>query len=237
MDGQQRTSLAVSVVIPVHQDTAALQLLLTDLRPLPPDWEVVIVCSDADTDFAATGVDCHPGRCIQAPLGRGLQQRAGACASYGRLLWFLHADTRLPKAAIEAVRGVAGRWDSADDLLWGRFDVRLVPDFGLLSAVAKAMNWRSRWSGICTGDQGIFVSRSLLERTGGFPEQPLMEDIELSKQLKGWQSPLCLRVALDASSRRWRDQGVWKTIFAMWMLRLRYYLGASPDALARAYYS
>ena len=208
------------------------------MRPLPPDWEVVIVCSDADTDFAATGVDCHPGRCIQAPLGRGLQQRAGACASYGRLLWFLHADTRLPKAAIEAVRGVAGRWDSTDDLLWGRFDVRLVPDFGLLSAVAKAMNWRSRWSGICTGDQGIFVSRSLLERTGGFPEQPLMEDIEVCKRLrrryKPYYRPLSLKIG--TSNRRWKNSGVLRTIVKMWWFRWLYFTGGSPEKLYNAYY-
>ena len=97
------------------------------------------------------------------------------------------------------------------------------------------MNLRSRLSGIATGDQGMFVTRDAFERVGGFPAQPLMEDIELSRRLKRLGRPACLRARVRTSGRRWEQRGVWRTIVLMWRLRWRYWRGESAEAIARAY--
>uniref|UniRef100_UPI00356B0B9E TIGR04283 family arsenosugar biosynthesis glycosyltransferase n=1 Tax=Halopseudomonas sp. TaxID=2901191 RepID=UPI00356B0B9E len=119
---------------------------------------------------------------------------------------------------------------------WGRFDVRLAPSSSVLNLVAWMMNHRSRLTGICTGDQAIFVRRDLFNRLGGYADIPLMEDIDLSKRLKRISPPACIRPPLTTSSRRWQKHGVFRTIALMWWLRLQYWAGVSPARLAQKYY-
>lgn len=97
------------------------------------------------------------------------------------------------------------------------------------------MNWRSRLTGIATGDQAIFVTRDRFREVGGYPEIALMEDVALSKALRRLGSPVCLRGRVTTSSRRWERDGVVRTVLLMWSLRLRYFLGADPSDLARRY--
>ncbi|PPL14339.1 glycosyl transferase, partial [Oceanisphaera arctica] len=118
---------------------------------------------------------------------------------------------------------------------WGRFDVTITGRHPMLAAIAFMMNLRSRLTGIATGDQAIFVCRSSFEAVGGFPDQPLMEDIELSKRLKRLGPPACLQHKVTTSGRRWEQKGLWRTILLMWRLRFAYWRGASPEQLARAY--
>ena len=119
--------------------------------------------------------------------------------------------------------------------MWGRFDVRIDGSGRLLGVVSALMNLRSRLGGIATGDQAIFVTRAAFEAVGGFPEQPLMEDIELSRRLLRCSRPACLRLRVVTSGRRWESRGVWRTIVLMWRLRLLYRLGIAPERLARSY--
>jgi rSAM/selenodomain-associated transferase 2 len=155
---------------------------------------------------------------------------AGAERARGPLLLFLHADTRLPPLADMLVQqAVAG------GAHWGRFDVRIDGRPPMLRVVAALMNLRSRTSGIATGDQAIFVTRDAFERIGGFPLQPLMEDIELSRRLKRIGPPACLHARVCTSGRRWEQRGVWRTIFLMWRLRWRYWRGEPAARLAEAY--
>jgi rSAM/selenodomain-associated transferase 2 len=156
---------------------------------------------------------------------------AGARASRGAVLLFLHADTRLPEGGLDAV--VAGLERSRR--AWGRFDVRISGTSAMLPVVAFLMNARSRLSGIATGDQAIFVRRGAFEAAGGFPEIPLMEDVALSRALKRGSRPLCLRQRVVTSGRRWEKNGVLRTILLMWRLRWAYALGADPRRLARLY--
>jgi hypothetical protein len=118
---------------------------------------------------------------------------------------------------------------------WGRFDVRIDSPHPLLRLVERAMSLRSRWTGIATGDQGIFVTRSLYAAAGGYPEIPLMEDVALAKRLKRFGAPLCLTHRITTSARRWEKNGVLRTILLMWRLRLAYSLGADPGTLAARY--
>ena len=119
--------------------------------------------------------------------------------------------------------------------MWGRFDVRIAGGRRLLGVVAALMNRRSRLTGIATGDQAIFVTRAAFAAAGGYPDIPLMEDIVLSRRLKRLSRPACLKARVTTSGRRWERNGVTRTILTMWRLRLAFFLGADPRALAAAY--
>jgi len=165
-------------------------------------------------------------RVIAAPRGRARQMNAGAAAAGGAALLFLHADTRLPPEAARLIL------DALKEKPWGRFDVRIESDHPLLRVVAFAMNLRSRLTGIATGDQAIFVRRAAF---AGFPDIPLMEDIEFCAAMKRLSRPACLRARVTTSGRRWERDGALRTVLLMWRLRFAYFLGASPDELARRY--
>ncbi len=161
--------------------------------------------------------------------GRALQMNRGAEVAKAEVLWFLHADTQVPEESDQTIL------QALQQRLWGRFNVCLSGDEPLLRMVERMMNLRSCWSGIATGDQGIFLSRSLFVEIGGFPEIPLMEDIAISRELRKRGRPLCIRQRLVTSSRRWEESGIIRTILLMWWLRFGYWAGISPQRLARMY--
>jgi len=166
---------------------------------------------------------------VKSAPGRALQMNAGAAHASSDILLFLHADTTLPIGALDEVH----------DKSWGRFDIEFAdnqsPRSLLLDIVAKMVNWRSRLSGVATGDQALFVNKSLFNKVGGFPNIPLMEDVALSKLLKQQAKPHCLRLKVQTSARRWQKNGVCKTIFLMWALRFAYYVGVPPKSLKKFY--
>lgn len=225
-----QSTLGLSVVIPALNEAAHIPALLSDLAPARAAGAQLILVdggsSDGTAALAAPGVD----RVLSAPRGRATQMNAGARAGAGEVLWFLHADTRLPPEApgvlLDACRKGAA---------WGRFDVLLSGRLPVLRLVERAMSLRSCLTGIATGDQGIFVTREAFGQVGGFPEIPLMEDIALSKALRRLTRPICLKTRILTSSRRWEEGGVIRTILLMWRLRLAYALGADPRRLARLY--
>jgi rSAM/selenodomain-associated transferase 2 len=221
----------ISVVIPTLNEAAEIGAALGALQPLRARGCEVIVADGGSTDATVEIARPRADRVLVAPRGRARQQNAGAAAAGGRVLLFLHADTRLPPGADERVMGglAAGRWG------WGRFDVRLTGTHPMLRVIERMIGLRSRLTGIATGDQAIFVRRDWFERAGGFPDIPLMEDVALSKALKGIGPPLSLRDAVTTSSRRWEERGVMRTMVLMWRLRLAYWLGADPARLAERY--
>ena len=172
-----------------------------------------------------------PWEVIPSPSGRAAQMNAGAQRARAPVLLFLHADTVLPPAADALVAQALGSGTHH----WGRFDVHITGQHSLLRVVAALMNRRSRWSGIATGDQALFMTRAAFDTVGGFPAQPLMEDIEMSKRLLRLSRPACLHQRVATSGRRWETQGVWRTVLLMWRLRFAYWRGASPERLAELY--
>lgn len=226
----QPMTVQLSVIIPVRDDASALGRLLHELAAVPSRDVEIVVVDGGSTDGSARVAAQSGARVLTSPPGRGAQLAAGVAAARGRWLWLLHADSRAVAAAYGLLR------DLDDTPGWGRFDVRFDPPRRLLRLVAAMMSVRSRLTGICTGDQGIFAHRALLDAAGGMPEQPLMEDIELSRRLRRLAHPRCPAVTLTTSSRRWLQHGVWRTVVAMWWFRLRYWLGTDPAALARDYY-
>lgn len=239
--------ITLSIVIPLLNEADNLPKLmghLTHLNPAP--YQVILVDGGSTDNSVAIAkelieglIDSSPsvisGQVIdwqitESTAGRALQMNAGAELATGDVLLFLHADTQLPNYTIaditSAVRHAA----------WGRFDVRLDSSAWMLKVVSQMINWRSRFSGIATGDQAIFIKKPLFEQMGGYPQQPLMEDIELCKRLKAVGKPACLRSKVITSARRWQQYGTWRTIGLMWHLRFDYWRGVSADIIKQRYY-
>jgi rSAM/selenodomain-associated transferase 2 len=221
----------LSIVMPVLDEAAGLPAVLAALQPLRARGVELIVVDGGSRDGTPAIAEALADRVIAAPRGRARQMNAGAALAQAPMLLFLHADTRLPEGAdAQVARALAA------GARWGRFDVAIEGRSRWLPVVAALMNTRSRLSGIATGDQAMFVERACFERLGGFPDQPLMEDVELSQRLcRAAGRPACLRTRVRTSGRRWDQRGPWRTILLMWRLRWRYWRGASPQALAEAY--
>jgi len=219
----------LSIIVPTLNEAQNIVPLLTRLKPLRERGVEVIVADGGSTDGTPALAAPLADQVLNAPQGRARQMNAGATRATGVALLFLHADTHLPADALRAVDRALNRHR------WGRFNVRFDSRRPLLWLVARMMNLRSRLTGIATGDQALFVTRAAFESVGGFPEQPLMEDIELSRRLKKISSPACLKIPVVTSARRWEEHGAWRTILLMWRLRWAYWRGASPAQLARRY--
>jgi rSAM/selenodomain-associated transferase 2 len=222
--------MRLSIVVPVLDEAAGITATLQALAPLRAAGHELIVVDGGSRDDTAARAAPWADRVLQAPRGRARQMNAGAAVAGGEVLLFLHADTKLPPQADEAVAQALGRGH-----VWGRFDVRISGRSRWFGPIAALMNLRSRLTGIATGDQAIFVTRAQFQALGGFADQPLMEDIELSRRLRAVGPPACLRERVLTSGRRWETHGVWRTIVLMWRLRWRYWRGESPETLARAY--
>jgi rSAM/selenodomain-associated transferase 2 len=222
---------ALSIIVPALNEEAGIVATLQALAPLRARGAEVIVVDGGSHDRTAAVARPHCDRLLAAPRGRATQMNAGAGAARGEVLLFLHADTRLPDDADRHVLDAL----AASGRAWGRFDVRITGIHPLLPLVAAMMNLRSRLTGIATGDQAIFVMRTAFAVIGFYPDIPLMEDIVLSRRLKRLSRPLCLRSRALTSGRRWEKHGVMRTILMMWRLRLAFFLGAEPAALASRY--
>lgn len=239
--------ITLSIVIPLLNEADNLPKLMGHLAHLnPAPYQVILVDGGSTDNSVAIAkelieslIDSSPSvisvqvidwQIIESAAGRALQMNAGAELAMGDVLLCLHADTQLPNHAIaditSAVRQAA----------WGRFDVRLDSSAWMLKVVSQMINWRSRFSGIATGDQAIFIKKPLFEQLGGYPQQPLMEDIELCKRLKAIGKPACLRSKVITSARRWQQYGTWRTIGLMWHLRFDYWRGVSADNIKQRYY-
>ena len=230
----------IAAILPVLNEAAHLEEILSALLEDHHFDEIIVIDGDS-TDasvevvckfMASVAPDANPvPRLIQSPRGRARQMHAGAQAADADILLFLHADSALPPGAADDIRDVIDR-----GCLWGRFDVRLSGHQLLFRVIERLMNWRSRLTGIATGDQGIFVRRDIYQVAGGFRLLELMEDVEFCSRLKWFGKPACLHRPLVTSSRRWEKNGIIRTVLLMWTLRFLYWLGVSPARLARWYY-
>ncbi|MCW5799186.1 MAG: TIGR04283 family arsenosugar biosynthesis glycosyltransferase [Nitrospira sp.] len=234
--------MTIAVIMPVLNESRCLAHTIAHTRTLGFDELLIVDGGSSDDTFAiaqSSTKQCatHPSplrgsmRVLRAPRGRARQLNTGAAASACDVLLFLHADTLLPPNARQAILTAL----SEAACVGGRFDVRF--DSSRLPAlvISSLMNVRSRWSGIATGDQAIFVRRAVLERMGGFADIPLMEDIEFTRRLKRAGQVACLSDQVVTAFRRWEQQGPLRTILLMWTLRFLYWIGVSPHRLQHFY--
>ena len=224
-------TMRISIVIPTLTEAQNLGPLLQDLAGFRDHGHEILLVDGGSEDRTVAQAEGQVDRVLLGTRGRAAQMNAGAGVAKGDILWFVHADSRVPADAAGSLIDACGAGHH-----WGRFDVRLSGSHWLLRVVESTMNLRSHLSGIVTGDQGIFVTREAFESVNGFPQIALMEDIALSKRLRRWGRPARIRrPPLQTSSRRWEKQGILRTVLHMWQLRLAYALGAEPQDLARRY--
>lgn len=224
------TTPQLTVIIPTLNEANIITASLDRLDGWRRAGAEIIVVDGGSSDGTCALATSRADRVISTAAGRARQMNAGAASARSPVLLFLHADTQLPPDAMPAVlKAVEAR-------AWGRFDVRIRGHSPMLPIVAACMNLRSRLTGIATGDQALFMQRATFVDLGGFPEQPLMEDIEMSRRLKRSSRPACLRLKATTDGRRWERRGIAATIWLMWRLRFRYWRGASAVDLAKEYH-
>ncbi len=224
----------ISVVVPVYNEERIVRTALEKVIEQLGDGDELIVVDGNSSDRTLMEVErlkdsrVHTVRSLTA--GRAGQMNAGAAIASNPLLLFLHIDSALPRSAIADIRRVCV------EPCWGRFDVTLDNPAFAYRVISWFINWRSSLSSIATGDQAIFVNRSLFDRVKGFADQPLMEDVEMSKQLKTHGKPVRIRDRVVTSARKWEQGGIVKTVWLMWVLRAKYARGESPAKLHAMYY-
>lgn len=222
----------LSIVIPVLNEESNLRRLLPDLARKCPEAEVLVV-DGGSTDGTQELLQQYPfARFVIGPQGRARQMNAGARQAHGEILLFLHADTLLPDGTPQVIQSAL----TDSRIVGGRFDVCLDSPRVILRIIAFFMNLRSRLTRIATGDQALFVRHEVFAEMGGYPEIPLMEDVEFTKHLKRRGGIACLRLRVTASARKWEREGIVRTILLMWGLRLLYFCGVSPARLHELYY-
>jgi len=223
---------SISIVIPALNEAANLARLLPDLAGRAEALDVIVVDGGSTDRTADVVKTTGRARYLASPPGRARQMNAGARVARGDVLLFLHADTYLAEGALAAVEQAM----ADPGVVGGRFDVCFDTARPVMRMVAWFINRRSRVSGIATGDQAIFVRRAAFEALGGYPDLPLMEDVELSRRLKRHGRVVCLREIATTSARKWEQEGVTRTILLMWLVRFLYFCGVSPARLHRLYY-
>ncbi len=228
--------MSIAVIIPVFNEQEAVPTLHHTLLPMGFE-EIILVDGDSQDRtlevaralLSKKSHSCY--RIISGPKGRGGQMNTGAAQATTDILLFVHADTQLPHNAKNVIEQAL----SHPHTVGGRFDVRFPHDQGYAWLVSRMMNHRSRLSGICTGDQAIFVRRHVFESMAGFADIPLMEDIEFSRRLKRQGTLVALSETVTTSFRRWEQHGPLRTIVRMWTLRFLYWIGWDPQRLHRYY--
>ncbi|GJL56284.1 MAG: glycosyl transferase family 2 [Nitrospirales bacterium] len=228
--------MTIGVIIPTLNEEATLSSTLDSVSQARMD-EVIIVdggSQDRTCDIAEAYIKAHSSprsQLLTASTGRACQMNAGGISAQSDIIMFLHADTHLPQEARQRIEDAmrSGKY------VGGRFDVQFGTDRGYAWLISRMMNWRSRWSGIFTGDQAIFVRQTAFRQLNGFSDMPLMEDIEFSSRLKQLGPVISLRAKVTTSFRRWEHHGPLRTILHMWTLRLLYWLGISPHTLQQFY--
>ena len=225
--------MKLSIIIPILNEVRCIPQLLEELIPLvQKNCEIIFV--DGGSEDGSAKIVKRAGFIVErtARRGRGYQMNVGAMRATGTDLLFLHADTQLPyKADLLVKQALLNNSSSC----WGYFNVFISGRPIMLRVVAFMMNLRTHLTSIATGDQAIFVKKATFMAVGCFPNQPLMEDIELSKRLRKISGPICISSCVITSGRRWEMHGVWRTIFLMWRLRWNYWRGVPANQLIKIY--
>ncbi len=227
---------SIAIIIPTFNEEGTLPQTLLHLRPHQFNEIIVVDGGSQDQTLSVakrhlSGLAQQEAHVLLADRGRARQMNAGAEGVQSDILLFLHADTQLPLNSRTDIERVMEN----HQCVGGRFDVQFEHDRGWAWVISRLMNLRSRWSGIATGDQAIFVRRKIFEHMGGYADIPLMEDLEFTKRLKHLGEVASLRTKATTSFRRWEQRGALQTILHMWTLRFLYWLGLSPHTLRQFY--
>jgi len=225
----------LSIIVPVFHEGEKINDLLGYLNRLDSEknLEIIVVDGVQEKDTLRAIHSNHVIK-ISSEKGRAKQMNAGASVANGEILIFLHADTELPGQALKKIYSLVGE----KAYVGGAFDLGIKSDKFIFKIVSTLASLRSRLSRIPFGDQAIFIRREYFNQIGGYKEMPLMEDVELMRRIK--KSGNKIRIFYDrvmTSPRRWEKEGVIYCTLRNWTLQALYFLGMSPDRLAKFYES
>jgi len=219
----------VAIVVPTRDEAEVIAGTLRRLREDFPTCELVVV--DGGSRDSTAAIAAHYARVLRSAPGRAIQMNAGARATSAPVLWFVHADCRIERQALAEIETALAHPAVVGGGLTLRFDRRSAG----LDYLAWSSNLRARHLHLIFGDQALFVRRSAFEHVGGFPEIPLMEDLELSRRLARTGRLSLLTATSTASARRLVAHGTWSMIVFMQALKAGYLLGVPAERLALAY--
>ncbi|MCA1695176.1 MAG: TIGR04283 family arsenosugar biosynthesis glycosyltransferase, partial [Actinobacteria bacterium] len=219
----------MSIVMPTLNEATRIEPCLQRLRCDFPDCELVV--ADGGSTDGTAELAAQYAEVIRSAAGRATQMNAGTALTSGDILWFIHADCHVPADALDLLRQALLDPSVVGGGLEVRFDQRSLG----LDYLAVTSNVRARRLNWIFGDQAMFVRRRVFDSIGGFPEIPLMEDLEMSRILRRRGRLVVLPTAVTASARRLVDQGVWRMTVLMQWLKLQYLLGVDPQRIRRRY--
>ncbi|NMF85354.1 TIGR04283 family arsenosugar biosynthesis glycosyltransferase [Nodosilinea sp. P-1105] len=219
----------LSVIIPTLNEASHLGRTLDTLSSSYP-LEVIVV-DGGSTDSTVAIARSHQAQVITTAPGRAQQMNSGAQVATGQMLLFLHGDTQLPPQVDQLVR----RTLAQPGVVAGAFDLAIAGSGWGLRWVEWGVKLRSRWLQMPYGDQGIFLTAARFHGLGGFPDLPIMEDFVLIRRLRQQGRIAIAPGYVITSNRRWQTHGVIYTTLLNQLMILGYYVGISPQRLARWY--
>ena len=228
-------SIKFSIIVPVFHEGERINELIEYLKRLDSERNVEMIIVDG-TEEQDTLKAIHSNNVIRisSEKGRAKQMNAGASVAHGEILIFLHADTELPPHALRKIDSFMER----KKYVGGAFDLGIKSDKFIFKIIGNLASIRSRLNRIPFGDQSLFIRRDYFNQIRGYKEIPLMEDMELMRRIK--RSGDKIRIFYDrvmTSPRRWEKEGVVYCTLRDWILQVLYFLGISPDKLAKFYKS
>lgn len=223
------TTLSVSIIVPARDEEDGIDAVLGHLTSSFPDCELVV--ADGGSRDRTVERARRWARVVSSRPGRGPQLNAGAAAATGEVLWFVHADTVVDPDALPALRAALADGSVAGGGCRLRFD-----------RASRALRWlewtthlRARHLHWIFGDQAMFVRRSVFDDVGGFPDIPIMEDLEMSRRLHRRGRLVVLDTPSTASARRFVEHGTTRMIVRMQWFKLQYFLGVDPARIREQY--
>ncbi len=218
----------ISVIIPVLNEAKILDKTLSQLQPELKKHELIIV--DGGSTDNSVGIAKQYGKVVISERGRAKQLNAGAAAATGDILVFLHADVWLEPGAFTSVEKTISL-----GYVGGGF-LQKIDNRGLLYRIIEiTADMRGKYQKIYYGDSGIFISKEDFQRIEGFPDVPIMEEIEFSKKMRKLGKTRLVKPRIHISARRWQKRGIIRTTVTNWFITLLYNCGYSLDRLAQLY--
>ncbi len=220
-----------SIIVPVLNEATVLESYLAHLTKQCDDLDCELLVVDGGSSDSTVAIAERYGRVICSSRGRATQMNAGAAQADGDVLLFLHADTILPDDAFTAIELAL----SASNVVGGAFRLCFNCERWPYRLVAYTTNLRSRVRTLFTGDQAYFIRTTSFRAVGGYPDQPLMEDLEIIARLRKIGNVVLLPQYVTTSARRHEKMGLFRTVLFMWYLRTLYQCGVSASQLQQMY--
>lgn len=222
------TPRSISVIIPILNEAKILEKTLSQLQLELESHELIVV--DGGSIDASVRIAEEYGKVVVSERGRAKQLNTGAAVATGDILIFIHADIWLEPGAFAAVETAI-----SSGYVGGGFRQKIDGEKHLYRLIEIAGDIRGKYLKVFYGDSGIFLARTDFEKIGGFPEVPILEEMEFSKNLRQLGKTTLLTPYIHISARRWEARGILRTTLNNWLITLLYFLGVSPEKLARLY--